>query len=330
MVPARNEEDVLRACLESLLNQSSGTFQLGRDWELMVIDDHSTDRTRAIAQQLEGLLVLDPDPTPPGWTGKANALWTAAKLARGDWLLFTDADTVHQPGDLERALHEVEIGPLAMLSYSPRQLVSGFWQRALMPVVFSELVLAYPPEKVSDPTQRMAAANGQFLMVRRDAYFAVQGHSAVAHSILEDVELAALLKRRKYPIRFRYAPDALSARMYRTTRLMIEGWTKNLAKLFAVPVTLAAWRALDWLLLISLPFLVWIYFSALLPRYAFAVLWLRVVWRIHARVLRSKFAPGDCALALFGLPLFCMLLLRSWFYTSVKRQVAWKGRKYPT
>jgi glycosyltransferase involved in cell wall biosynthesis len=330
MVPARNEQDVLLACLQSLLKQSSDGFQLGRDWELMVVDDHSVDRTRAIAQQLDGVIVLDPEPSPPGWTGKANALWTAAKLARGEWLLFTDADTIHLPGDLERALHEAQSAHLAMLSYSPRQLVSGFWQRALMPVVFSELALAYPPERISDPSQPAAAANGQFLMVRKDAYFAVQGHSAVAHSLLEDVDLAILLKRRKYSIRLRYAGDALSARMYRTSAQMIEGWTKNLAKLFAVPLMLAASRALDWLLLIGLPLLVWIYFSALLPRYAFAALWVRVAWRVYARVFKSKFPPADCALALFGLPLFCMLLVRSWFHWRVRKQVAWKGRKYTT
>jgi glycosyltransferase involved in cell wall biosynthesis len=330
MIPARDEEDVLRACLESLLGQSEEGFRVGHDWELLVVDDDSRDQTRAIAQQLPGVVVLDPDPAPPGWTGKANALWTAAKRAQGHWLLFTDADTIHQPGSLERAIHEAESGHLAMLSYSPRQLVRGFWQRALMPVIFSELALAYPPSKVSDPASRMAAANGQFLMIRREAYFAVQGHSAVAYSLLEDVDLASLLKRRKYVIRFRYAADAVSARMYRTAGQMIEGWTKNLARLFALPLMLAAWRALDWILLMALPLLVWARFAAPLPRYAFAALWVRVIWRVYGRVRRSNFPPADCALAFFGLPLFCLLLLRSWFYSSVRKQIVWKGRTYTT
>ncbi len=86
-----------------------------------------------------------------------------------------------------------------MLSYSPRQVVTGFWQRALMPLIFSELSLAYPPEKVSDPASRVAAANGQFLMVERAAYFQVGGHSAVAGSLLEDVDLASLLETPKIP-----------------------------------------------------------------------------------------------------------------------------------
>src|SRR6201992_2430946 len=231
IVPARNEADVLGPCLESLLAQSVEGFALDKDWELLLVDDGSTDATRSIALGFPQITVLDPAPLQPQWTGKANAVWTGAQAARGEWLLFTDADTVHVSGDLERALHEAEHAKVAMLSYSPRQLVSGFWQRALMPLIFSELALTYPPEKVSDPSSRVAAANGQFLLVQRSPYFQVGGPPAGAGSRLADGDLAVLLQGRKYPIRFRYAPDALSARMYRSVAAMIEGWTKNLARL---------------------------------------------------------------------------------------------------
>ena len=110
--------------------------------------------------------------------------------ARGTWLLFTDADTIHEPGDLLRAIHEAEKAGVGMLSYSPRQMLKGFWQRALMPLVFCELALAYSPQKVSDPNSRLAAANGQFLLIRRDVYIQIGGHEAVADRVLEDVELA--------------------------------------------------------------------------------------------------------------------------------------------
>jgi hypothetical protein len=124
-----------------------------------------------------------------------------------------------------------------------------------MPLVFCELALAYPPAKVSDPNQRIAAANGQFLLVEREAYRRLGGHASVADRVLEDVELAVLAKRRKVGLRFRYADDAVSTRMYRTTAAMIEGWTKNLALLFANSLALAAWRALDMVLLVGLPVL---------------------------------------------------------------------------
>jgi glycosyltransferase involved in cell wall biosynthesis len=330
IVPARNEADVLQPCLDSLLAQSDEGFAVAQDWELLLVDDGSTDATRSIALGLAGVTVLDPEPLQPGWTGKANAVWTAAKKAQGEWLLFTDADTIHQPGDLRRAIHEAEHAHVVMLSYSPKQLVTGFWQRALMPLIFAELALAYPPQKVSDAESRLAAANGQFLMVQRAAYFQVGGHATVAGSLLEDVDLAFQLKRSKNPIRFRYAPDALSTAMYRSFGAMCEGWTKNLARLFAYPLLMAAGRALDLLLILGLPLLLWRFFPVPLARIALALLWLKVLWRFYARVAKSNFSALDCAISVLAVPLFCLLLLTSWWQHTVRNQVAWKGRAYST
>ena len=329
IIPARNEADVLRACLESLCAQSGPGFVLGEHWELLLVDDGSTDDTCAIARSLPGVTVLTAGPLQPGWTGKANAVWTAFGHSKRDWLLFTDADTVHEPGNLQRALHEVERAGAVMLSYSPRQMVSGFWQRALMPLIFCELAIAYPPAQVSDPGNRLAAANGQFLLVQREAYQAVGGHSAVPGSLLEDVDLAALLKRRKYPIRFRYAPDAVSTRMYRSFAAMCAGWVKNLARLFSSCLPMAGLRALDFLLLVGLPLLLRrLTYAPPLTQYALIAVWLRVVWRFYARVIKSHFSALDCALSVVAVPLFCALLAVSWWRHTVTHQVVWKGRRY--
>ena len=335
IVPARNEEDCLAACLGSLVAQSEAIFLLGEDWELVVVDDGSRDGTRGIAEGMAGVRVVDPAPLAGGWTGKANACFSGAQRARGEWLLFTDADTVHEPGSLRRALDEAEKFQVGMLSYSPRQRVRGLWQRALMPLVFSELALAYPPEKVSNPELRLAAANGQFLLIRSDAYRALGGHEAVKGEILEDVELATLAKRRKVGLRFRYAADAVSTRMYRTYGAMVEGWTKNLALLFGNSLALGAWRLLDLALLIGLPVLAGLYWRAeirglpwVTAGWLIAILWLRTLWRFYARVARSNFPALECALAPLGLPLFAALLWRSWYHRKVRRSVRWKGREY--
>ena len=111
------------------MSQSEDIFELGKDWELVVVDDHSTDRTAEIARSFPGVTVLEADRLEKGWTGKNNAIWTAARKARGRWLLFTDADTIHEPGDLRHAMHEAERHKAGMLSYSPRQIVSGLMQR---------------------------------------------------------------------------------------------------------------------------------------------------------------------------------------------------------
>ncbi|MGP8270962.1 MAG: glycosyltransferase [Terracidiphilus sp.] len=338
IVPARNEEDCLGTCLRSLVSQSEEIFELGKDWELIVVDDQSTDRTAEIARSFDGVTVMEAGKLEPGWTGKANAIWTAVKRARGRWLLFTDADTIHEPGDLRRAMHEAARHKVGMLSYSPRQIVRGLWQRSLMPLVFCELALAYPPAKVSDSNERIAAANGQFLLVEREAYRRLGGHAAVADKVLEDVELAFLAKRRRVGLRFRYAADALAARMYRSTAAMIEGWTKNLALLFDNSLALAVWRVLDILLLFGLPLLaIWLWnarFAAhslqwLGAGWVLALLWVRTLFRFYARVAKSNFPFVDCALAPLGLPLFVALLYRSWFQHRVLKRVSWKGRNYP-
>src|SRR6185437_15127509 len=108
IIPARNEQDSIAACLESLVAQSEDIFQLGRDWEVIVVDDNSTDRTAEMVRGFTGVSVLAAGKLERGWTGKANAVWMAAKKARGEWLLFTDADTIHEPGDMRRAIHEAE------------------------------------------------------------------------------------------------------------------------------------------------------------------------------------------------------------------------------
>ncbi|MDR3741352.1 MAG: glycosyltransferase family 2 protein [Terracidiphilus sp.] len=337
IVPARNEQDCLGACIQSLVSQSEDVFLLGRDWELIVVDDHSTDRTVEIAQGFSGVTVLSATKLEKGWTGKANAIWTAARRARGRWLLFTDADTIHEPGSLRRAIHEAERHKVGMLSYSPRQIVSGLAQRSLMPLVFSELAVAYPPAKVSDPNQRVAAANGQFLLIEREAYRRIGGHPSVRDKVLEDVELAFTAKKRRVGLRFRYADDAVSTRMYRTTPAMLEGWTKNLALLFNNTLALSLWRALDIFLLFGLPVLAFELWSGkfglrslewLSAGWVLLLLWARNLFRFYGRVAKSNFGFVNCALAPLGLPLFVVLLYRSWFQHQVLKQVSWKGRVY--
>ena len=337
IIPARNEQDSLGACLQSLVSQSEEIFQLGKDWELIVVDDHSTDRTAEIAHSFPGVTLIKAGQLEPGWTGKTNAVWTAARQARGRWLLFTDADTIHEPGDLRHAIHEAERHKVGVLSYSPRQLVSGLIQRALMPLVFSELALAYPPAKVSDPAQRIAAANGQFLLIEREAYRRLGGHATVADKVLEDVELAFVAKKRRVGLRFRYADDAVAARMYRNAGDLIEGWTKNLALLFNNALATAIWRAVDFLLLFGLPVLAFVFWDAKLAvrslawlgaGWVLALLWVRTLVRFYARVAKSKFSFVDCLIAPLGLPLFIALLYRSWFHHNVLKRVSWKGRSY--
>lgn len=319
IIPARNEEASLRACLESVVHQS------GVALEVIVVNDHSADHTREIAVAFPRVKVIDAGPLPPGWTGKNNAVATGVHHAAGEWLLFTDADTVHLPGSLASALREAKQGNAALLSYSPEQVVSGFWEKAVMPVIFAELASHYRPARVSDLHSPAAAANGQYILIERSAYEAVGGHVAIADKILEDVELARNVKRSGRRILFRYGGDAVRTRMYRTFSQLREGWTKNLAILFPNPARLALWRFIEFLAFVFSLALLIFFLSA--GQYALGPLFLLgplLTWR---RIARAHFSWTASALVLFGLPLFSYLLLRSKF-SHQRGNVTWKGREY--
>lgn len=319
MIPARNEEASLASCLESLVSQT------GVEFEIIVVDDHSTDLTREIASSFATVKVIDAAPLRPGWTGKNNALITAAREAKGQWFLFTDADTVHLPGSLMRALNEAKAGHAALLSYSPEQVVSGFWEKAVMPVIFAELAAQYRPSDVSDPNSAAAAANGQYILISREAYESAGGHAAIADKILEDVELARAVKRSGGKILFRFGGDAVRTRMYRSFSQLREGWTKNLGILFPAPGRLAFWRFSEFLAIIF-SFALFIFFVAS-RQFLIAPLFLIGPAFTLRRIAHAHFSWQANALALFGMPLFSYLLLRSKF-SHRTGSVTWKGRQY--
>ena len=344
IIPARDEEAALGACLESLVSQS------GIDFEVIVVDDHSMDRTREIAQSFAKVQVMEAGPLPKGWTGKNNAVATGAGAARGQWLLFTDADTIHSPRSLARTVAEANRNQVDMLSYSPEQITVTFWEVAVLPVVFAELAQQYPPSKVSDPKSPEAAANGQYILIRRETYDAIGGHAAVASEILEDVALARRVKASGYRLRFRYS-EAVRTRMYRTFGQLREGWTKNLALLFPNPRWLAIKTLFWWALclgLICVPALLGLVFgltggvpSAYVVHHTLAGFFdSKLVWLIWLVILvpavvrnvkllgRANFNRRHAIrMGIFGMPMFAYLLLRS-KRMHTNRNVPWKGRLY--
>lgn len=323
IIPARNEEYSIGDCLMSLCRQEGVSF------EIIVVDDGSTDGTRAIAEFIAGVRVIDAGPLPAGWIGKSHACHVGARAARGGWLLFTDADTFHKPGSLSRAIAEAGRRSAALLSYSPQQLVTGFRQRALMPLIFSELACSYKPKEVSNPAAPAAAANGQYLLISREAYEAVGGHRAVCADVLEDVALARAVKRSGRPICFRNAPDAVHTRMYRSWPQMREGWTKNLALLFPHAERLAAVRALEFIASVGTLGAGAVAAMAGRKKLALAAAAVGAASSVNLlrRVRKAHFDPLCSALAPFGLPLFAYLLARS--RISLKEgRVTWKGREY--
>jgi len=334
IVPARNEQDSIGRCLESLVSQQ------GLDFAITVVDDGSTDRTRAIVESFSSVTVISSSEPAAGVTGKCNALISAvahitgkdaaAKNAHGDWLLFTDADTFHYPGSLAAAVAEAEARGVDLLSYSPEQEAVTWSERTLMPVVFAELMGSYPPERTNDPADPAVAANGQYILVRRSVYEALGGHAAVAGCVIEDVELARLFKSTGHKIWFRQGAGLVRTRMYRSFSAMVEGWTKNLALLFRHPVRLALFRFLELgIILATLGAAVTMMAQGhrALALTSAGICFLFYL-RFMARISKAQFPWKAKLVSLFGLPLFVVLLLRSYLHSSLRGAVHWKGRRY--
>ncbi|HJX84455.1 MAG TPA: glycosyltransferase, partial [Candidatus Angelobacter sp.] len=213
---------------------------------------------------------------------------------------------------------------------SPEQETKSWAEMALMPIVFADLVQTYPPERVNDLSDPIAAANGQYLLVRREAYEKLGGHAAVAGKVLEDVELAHLFKSSGHKIWFRYGGGLVQTRMYRDFRSMREGWTKNLALLFPHPLRWAFYRGLEFMViagtLVSAAVMLYDqHYAAAGAFFGFCILRYMVFF---ARISKAHFPVKANIAAFFGLPLLVWLLSRSWLHSSIRGAVTWKGRTY--
>jgi glycosyltransferase involved in cell wall biosynthesis len=225
IVPARNEEAVIAACIESLAAQPEIS-------EIVAVNDQSSDRTLEVLRELAGriprLHVLEAPAPPAGWVGKNHAVWIGAQQAEGQWLLFTDADAVLQEAATAKALDLARQHEASLVSFSPEQVLEKWYEKALIPFVYLRLAQKFSFEQVNDPKSTAAAANGQFLMVRRDVYQLAGGHAVVHDEVLEDVALAKKVKATGARVWFGYSDGAVRVRMYRSFSAMWEGWKKNL------------------------------------------------------------------------------------------------------
>ena len=225
IVPARDEEATIEACVRSLARQPEIT-------EIFVVNDGSTDRTaeivRGLMGELQNLKLVEAPEIPAGWLGKNHAIWEGAKHASSRWLLFTDADAELLDGAATRALRTAQETGAALVSFSPEQVTRSWYEKALIPFVYYRLAKYFPYDAVRDATSDVAAANGQFLMIRSDVYDEVGGHKSVAGEVLEDVALAKRVKAARYRIWFGSGAGVVRVRMYRSFGAMWEGWKKNL------------------------------------------------------------------------------------------------------
>lgn len=264
LLPVKNEEENLAACLEGLLNQNYPNK------EIIVINDHSLDRTPEILKEFvqkypDQIRALEAPPLPAGWTGKNGALAHGVKFAAGEWFLFTDADTRHESWALASALTHAEGKDLDLLTLTPRCLVEGFWEKMVQPAAMGFTGLWFPLHKVNDPKSSLTFGNGQFLFIRKKAYEAIGGHTQVKDAFLEDFALVREIKNAGRRFECAIGTKLYGTRMYRSfdgiwlgwRRIFYHGFEKNPFRLFG--------RALSVISFSFLPF----FFFPMFTQFAF-------------------------------------------------------------
>jgi chlorobactene glucosyltransferase len=233
LIPARDEEATIGACLAAVLAQDH------RRIEVVVADDQSRDATAEVARRAGGgderVMILRAAHPEAGWMGKSAALWAAQAHARGEWLLFLDADARLHPRAVSVALAAAKKEGAAMVSWLGRLELESFWERTVLPVMADLIARWAPVWSVNLPGTRVYLANGQFILIRREVYDALGGHRAVRGEVAEDVALCRLVKERGRdpdaadPPRYRLyrAKGLMTVRMYRSLRSIWLGFAKN-------------------------------------------------------------------------------------------------------
>jgi chlorobactene glucosyltransferase len=328
LVPARNEEGNIERCVRSLLDQDYP------DFEVLVLDDESTDRTRTILESLAGsnarLRVLDGQPLEEGWVGKNWACRQLAAQAASELLLFTDADTFHRPQALRVLVTAMEGEQADLMGGFPRQEVLTPGEKLIVPF-FSWVIYSFTPLTLGYRLKlpALSTAVGQVLMFRRTAYQGIGGHQAVRSSIVEDLALARRVKALGYRWRMMQVTDLVSCRMYRSGRAACAGLSKNLFAAFdfrLVPYLFAwAWLAvLFWKPLADLAaYALGRPLNAPLAAILSCIGLALVLWLIPYRQLGLPLWPAAC----YPVTLFSMeiVALRS-LYLGVAGRLTWKGR----
>lgn len=323
IVPARDEEAVIAACIDSLARQP----EIG---QILVVNDQSLDRTADIVRnamkEIPILRLLETNGLPDGWVGKNHALWVGVQQATSPWLLFTDADATHAANSVARALQIAHEQQAALVSFSPEQVSHNWYEKALIPFVYLRLGKKFSYDRVNDPASPVAAANGQFLMILREVYDAIGGHQGVAGEVLEDVAIALRVKQAGHRIWFGSGKGLVQTRMYASFGAMWEGWKKNLYRLvggtpwslFREIESTLPWIALLLIILgLKFPFLLFLGVLFLVARQA-----------IYGLDLARNHYPFSFIYYYVPAAFLYAGVLWASYRSHIKGRIAWKGREY--
>jgi glycosyltransferase involved in cell wall biosynthesis len=321
VIPARNEARVIEQTVRALLAQDYGAL------ELIVVNDRSTDDTGAIVRSIDDprLTVIDGEEPPAGWLGKPWALHQGSGLARGELLLFVDADLIYAPAALRAAVAELEASGVAMLTLFPRFEMRGFAENALMPML-PFTVFSVMPFWLSNRSTivGLALGGGSGNLIRREALDMTRRFEPLSRAVVDDIALARMLRRKGLPTRVARADELISVRMYHGAREIIEGFSKNIFFVMGGSLFLGALMLMLMFLFHLLPYMLAV--TGDIIGVATVVL-ISVTRLVLFRSLRYRLDN-----AFFLHPIMVLgwtwIFVRSMWITGVRGEVRWRGRVY--
>jgi chlorobactene glucosyltransferase len=336
IVPVRDEIANVAACLGALSRQGG----LGETSEIIVVDDESRDGTPEAVERVAAaeprIRLIRSGSLPAQWMGKPHACWRGALAARAEWLCFIDADVRAAPRLVATAIAAAERHGIDMLSLAPFQQLGGFWERLVVPAGLVLMACTIDLRRFADPASPEVTANGQFLLFRRDAYFAVGGHAAVRREVCEDRALAGRIKQAGRRFRLLGAEHLATTRMYTDRASLWEGFSKNAveilgsgaATLAAATAGLAvAWAALAVPAALA-PALLGKPAPVALAGFALGLLGSLTILGVHIGTVRHLRIPPVYAL-LFPAA-YAAVAAIAWRSVGLRRggRISWKGRTY--
>ncbi len=329
IVPARNEEADIERTLRQLLLLDYDNY------EIIVVDDRSTDRTGEIMDQVAArpdtrklIKVIHVANLPAGWLGKTHAMWQATKLAKGEWLLFTDADVLFKPDSVRRALAYAEAEPADHVVLFPRMIMKRPGERMMIAFFQSLFVFGHRPWKVADPKTDDHIGVGAFNLVRRTVYDAVGTYERLRMEVLDDMKLGKVVKKAGFAQRNVFGGDLISLRWAQGAMGVVNNLTKNFFAVlsFQWPRALASCVALAFLNLMPFAGVFLAHGWARLP-YAVALF---SMFSIYAGMSsKSDIPPYYFVLHPVSTVLFLYTVLLSTALTMGRGGVVWRGTLYP-
>ena len=336
IIPAKDEEASLPDCLATVCAQTYPNL------EIVVVNDRSTDATPDVARRFADadprVRLLTIDDLPPGWTGKTHALQVAADGADGAWFWFLDADTRHAPENLSIVMEYARRENAAMASLLPELRCETFWENVVQPLAGIVLMQSFPPFRVNDDRKKLAFANGQYILIKREAYFAAGGHRAVRDRFVEDIGMAERVKGLGLPIRVAVARGIGSTRMYASLGQLVRGWSRILYDALGRSPWRLAGRLLDPLVFSQSGHVAFVAAVGLVATgsaspFAWTLLGMSAVHHVFSYAVLSRLyrlaVPGTWYVACFPLANLVMdvVLARS-LVMCLTGKVVWRGTAY--